>query len=96
MARSAVVEGEDGPKGLSTDGELPQSYPAIRDQMEQLQSGAGGDDAGVDHIFEIPLKVAEAVVGFKHDEEAQHLLDGHFVVLDRTKPAGRPRWRLFR
>jgi hypothetical protein len=43
-------EGERGPKGLSTDGELPQSFPAVRDQMEQLQSGAGGDDAGVDYI----------------------------------------------
>jgi hypothetical protein len=89
-------EGENGPKGLSTDGELPPSFPAVRDQMEELQSGAGGDDAGVDYIFEIPLKVAEAVVGFKHDEEPQHLLDGHFVVLDRTKPTGRPRWWPFK
>jgi hypothetical protein len=38
-------EGEDGPSGISTDGELPESFPAIREQMEQAQLAAGGTDA---------------------------------------------------
>jgi hypothetical protein len=79
-------EGEDGPKGLSTDGQLPQSFPAIRNEMERAQLAAGGDEADVDYIFEIPLKVAEALVGFKHDDWGAHLIDGHFAVLSR--PAG--------
>jgi hypothetical protein len=56
-------EGKDGPKGLATDGDLPESFPAIRKEMEEAQHAAGGDDADVDYIFEIPLKLAEALGG---------------------------------
>jgi len=43
----------------------------------------GGDDADVDYLFEIPLKVAQGLVGFKHDEDSPHLVDGAFGVLHR-------------
>lgn len=76
-------EGEDGPHGLETDGELPESFPAIREEMEKQQRDEGGDEADVDYIFEIPLKVARLLVGFKHDEACE-LADGHFVVLSRS------------
>ena len=76
-------EGEDGPKGLSVDGEPPESYPAIRNEMEQLQAAAGGD---VDYIFEIPLRVAQSVAGFKHDEICPRLVDKHYVVLSPPAP----------
>jgi hypothetical protein len=89
-------EGENGPKGLSTDGELPESFPAIRKAMEQSQLAAGGDEADVDYIFEIPLKVAKSIVGFKHDEECAHLLDKSFSVMSRTAPTESLRRRLFR
>jgi hypothetical protein len=63
--------------------------------MEQAQLDAGGDQAGVDYIFEIPLKLAESLVGFKHDEDDKHVIDGHYVVLSRTEPAGGLLRRLF-
>jgi len=88
-------DGEDGPKGLSTDGELPESFPAIRKQLEETQLAEGGDDADVDYIFEIPLKVAQALVGFKHDEDCAHLVDGHFVVMSRVVPKSSLFARLF-
>lgn len=74
-------EGEDGPKGLDTDGELPQCFTSIREKMEQAQRTEGGDDADVDYIFEIPLKVAQTLVGFKHDENYEPVIDGSFMVL---------------
>src|SRR5689334_1744449 len=67
-------EGEDGPMGFSGGGDLPEAFPAIRDEMVDAQRDAGGDDADVDYLFEIPLKVAESVVGFKHDEKCTHLI----------------------
>ncbi len=79
-------EGEDRPKGLFTDGDLPDFFPAIRKDIEQSQLAEGGDSEGVDYIFEIPLKVAQTIVGFRHDEEYSHLLDGHFVAMSRTTP----------
>jgi hypothetical protein len=77
-------EGEKGPKGLSVEGVLPEAFPAIRKEMEELQLAEGGDDAEVDYIFEIPLKVAQSLVGFKHDKDCAHLIGGHFVVMCRV------------
>jgi hypothetical protein len=42
---------------------------------------SGGDDAGVDYLFEIPLRVAKSLVGFKHDEMCPHLIGGRFAVM---------------
>src|SRR5690606_27091627 len=50
--------GENGPNGLETEGELPQCFAAIQENMEDAQRAEGGDDADVDYIFEIPLKLA--------------------------------------
>jgi hypothetical protein len=74
-------EGENGPKGLETDGELPECFSSIRDEMAAAQRAEGGDDAEVDYIFEIPLKVAETLVGFKHDENYESVVEGRFLVL---------------
>jgi hypothetical protein len=80
-------ESEDGPKGLELDGPLPQCFAAIRKEMEDAQRSEGGDDADVDYIFEIPLKVAQTLVGFKHDETHESVVEGQFMVLSRGKTA---------
>ena len=64
-------------------GALPELFPRIRQEMEAAQHAAAADEADVDYIFEIPLKLAEQLVGFKHDEDYAHLIDGHFAVLSR-------------
>lgn len=79
-------EGEDGPRGLSVDGDPPASFAPVRDEMEKLQRDEGGDEAGVDYIFEIPLRVAQSIVGFKHDEDSDHLLGDGFAVLSKRSP----------
>ena len=78
--------GEDGPKGLSAEGDLPECFASIRREMEEAQRAAGGDAADVDHIFEIPLKVAQTLVGFKHDEVCLNMTEEQFVVLSRSVP----------
>lgn len=74
-------EGEDGPKGLNAEGELPQCFVPIREEMENAQRAEGGDGADVDYIFEIPLAVAKTLVGFKHDEDYEPVVEGNFMVL---------------
>lgn len=78
-------EGEDGPKGLEMEGALPPSFAAIRKEMEDAQRAEGGEEADVDYIFEIPLKVAQALVGFKHDENYEQVVEGGFMVLSGGK-----------
>jgi len=71
-------------------------FASIRKEMEQSQAAAGGDNARVDSIFEIPLKVAQSIVGFKHDEVCSHLVDDQYVVLSRPATGGGFFGRLFR
>jgi len=80
-------EGEEGPNGLSTEGALPESFPGIRLEMEEEQRTAGGDSTDVDYLFDVPLRVAEQLVGFKHDGDYGHLVDGEFAVLSREGSA---------
>jgi len=77
-------EGEDGPRGLDTEGELPECFASIRDEMEKAQRAEGGDDADVDYMFEIPLKVAQTLVGFKHDENYESVIKGSFLVVMKS------------
>ena len=78
--------GDDGPRGLATDGELPECFPAIRREMEEAQRAAGGEDADVDYLFEVPLRVAQTLVGFKHDEDCPHMPAERCVALSRAAP----------
>lgn len=82
-------QGENGPKGIESEGKVPEFAARIREEMEKAQEADGGDDAEVDHMFEIPLKVAQQLVGFKHDEDSPHVIDNEFEVLSRpAKKAG--------
>ena len=79
-------EGENGPKGLTVEGNAPDALPRIRGEMEKLQIAEGGEHADVDYIFEIPLRVAQSIVGFKHDEDCSHLIGGVFHVMSQDRP----------
>lgn len=74
-------EGENGPIGLKFEGDLPNCFEQIKLEMEEEQKRENEVDAEVDYLFEIPLKIAEEIVGFKHDEECAHLSNGQFTVL---------------
>lgn len=87
-------QGENGPNHLEVAGSPPPALDAIRAGLEEAQRAAGAD-AGVDHIFEIPLQVARTITGFKHDEECDGLRDGTFAVLARAAGGGGLLARLF-
>ncbi|WP_136797317.1 hypothetical protein [Desulfosediminicola ganghwensis] len=74
-------QGENGPMGIYTAGEIPECFTAIKLEMEKLQQAEGGDSAVVDYLFEVPLKVAQVFVDFRHDEECPHISNGQFTVL---------------
>lgn len=53
---------------LDQEGKLPAAFSSINEQQQAKQTDAG-EKARVDHICEIPLDLAKAVVGYRHDEE---------------------------
>jgi hypothetical protein len=81
-------EGEDGPKGLAADGDLPAAFASINAQLQAAQSAEGGPAAEVDHLFDVPLKVAQSIVGFKHDEDGPYVTSPAFVVLTGGRRKG--------
>lgn len=53
---------------LRTFGDLPGNFASLERKYRDLQVAAGGDEAGVDYVFEIPLALAHSITGFKHDQ----------------------------
>ena len=63
---AVTYEGEGGPRieALEARGALPSSYASIKNEMTVEQAG----DPEVDYIFEIPVRLAWALTGYRHDE----------------------------
>ncbi len=66
---------------LDVRGEPPVELAAIHEQALRDQHAAGGRDAGVDLIFEVPLDLAKAICGYRADEE-----ESMFMALDGADP----------
>ena len=67
---------------ISTSGALPDGYAAIEKQCALEQEQAGGKKADTDYFFDIPLRTAKSMVGFKHDETG--LENQNFGVFEGT------------
>jgi len=73
--------GENGPVGLEASGALPDCFVPVRERLSQEQEAAGGADADVDYLFDIPLEVAFELVGFRHDADCEYLSEQGFEIL---------------
>jgi hypothetical protein len=84
---SVVHSSEEARDHLAVKGTPPDGWTKIRDEFLGMQRGEPGGD--VDYVYEIPLTLAERVVGYRSDSEAAARLD--YVRLVSSSP--RPRWR---
>lgn len=71
---------------LSLEGAPPKSLPKI--QTEQFVRVS--EDREVNFIFDIPIRVAQEPVGFRHDEAVERT----FEVL-RSAAGSRPKWKFW-
>jgi hypothetical protein len=78
---SVKHDGEKGALNLAKAGKLPESYSALEKETLETQR-MEGDGADVDHVFELPLKLAKQLVGFKHDEELVGVAEGSYEIYD--------------
>jgi hypothetical protein len=74
--------GEDGPIRVDEDGTLPPGYSSIRDRLIATQEAEGGARAEVDYLFDIPVVLAQSIVGYKHDDVSSPFGAGGFEVLE--------------
>ncbi len=84
--------GTGGISHLETKGNLPAAFNAIRDRQRAKQEAAGGSNAGVDYIFDIPVELAHALTGYRHDLDIPELRNQPFEVLTSTEATPRRSW----
>lgn len=58
-----VHDAQKSPDHLSAEGTPPEPFSGIRDE----ELARAGSDPDVDFVFEIPVRLAEELVGFRHD-----------------------------
>ena len=65
---SILHDSQRGMRHLDVTGDPPEQLNAIRTRLMDEQSADGGDEGDVDYIFDVPVEVALALTGFRHDE----------------------------
>ena len=82
---------------LSSIGATPPQLSEIHNNLKKEQDEAGGTNADVDYIFDIPVTLAKVVTSFRHDEDIQGSNPEPFEILNlRSAPASaKPWWKVW-
>lgn len=78
----AMHDPQTGIDHLEVEGAMPADFDALRRDLLDQQHSAGGNDADVDYVFQIPLETVKRISGFSYQETEPE--DG-FVVLRATE-----------
>jgi hypothetical protein len=89
-------DAQQGSGHLLADGTLPEAYAAVAAEMRLLQARS----PGVDYLFELPLKLAQRLTGFKHDEgdaggERRWQALQHGPKIEPARDEKKPWWQLW-
>lgn len=76
-------DGEDGITSLDVMGNPPVFFDEVRVEMLQLQEGR----TDVDYVFNVPIMLAERIVGFRHDMAFDENDEEMFLVLSQRPAA---------
>ncbi len=82
---SVMHAADQGLMDLETKGKLPPQFTEISQRLIEQQKKAGGKDADVDYIFDIPLELAQSITGYKHDVSPETPLVFHTLTF-KTPP----------
>jgi hypothetical protein len=94
---SVTHNAHSGAEHLDAQGVLPPAYVPIRDRLRSEQQKAGGPDVEVDHIFDVPVELAQSLIGYRYDCGIRGAGDEPFEVLVPTSasPSTSGKRRLF-
>lgn len=86
---SVTHDCEKGRFHLEVDGNPPAEHKDVAKRLLAEQRAAGGEQADVDYVYDIPAELAKAVTGFRHDQDMPGLSGEAFEILEPVKPTGR-------
>lgn len=84
---SAFHDGSAEKKQLEVEGNLPDIFDAIRQDLMAVQAEAASEGAEFDAGYDIPLDIAEDITGFRHDALGFDEDIPVFNLLERTRIA---------
>ncbi len=76
---------DEGIYDLSCEGDLPPQFESIRSDALRQQDEAGGTEADVDYVIEVPIDLAFSVCGFRHGMLFTEYGDLPYLQLERAK-----------
>jgi hypothetical protein len=85
---SIIHDAQSSMEHLDTQGDLPLIFNSIRDKLYAEQKAAGGDKSDTDYIFDVPVTLAKALTGYRHDEDVVGVSAHPFEVLLENKKPG--------
>jgi hypothetical protein len=78
---------------------MPDEYAVIEEELSEKQKESGGENSDTDYFFEIPLRTAQSIVGFKHDEAGSEFENFQIFrdasALSSANQGAQPRWKLW-
>lgn len=80
-------DGEEGVYHLEAEGELPADFDSLQAEYVRQQDEAGGENADVDHLCEVPLELARRITGFGYNVRNADGEEPVFEELDVSEAA---------
>lgn len=81
---------------IESKGSLPAAFAPIYESLKNQQDTDGGAAAEVDYIHDVPVSLAEAIVGFRHDRDIAGAGEEPFEVLATTSAClAKPWWKVW-
>ena len=80
---SVTHDCEKGRYHLEIKGDTPPSLKGIHATLGAAQDAAGGKEADVDFVYDIPAELAKNLTGFRHDQDMSGMNDKPFQVLEK-------------
>lgn len=89
-------DAQESARHISARGELPNDFEELRQQVQIKQDEEDRAAAEVDFFFEVPLLLAQARTGFKHDEPSPEINGAAFEELRDLAPPVKAWWQFWK
>jgi hypothetical protein len=85
MVWSVAHDSQKGIEHLDTCGVPPAEFASVCSQKMAAQKASGGSKAEADHVFDVPVDLAEQITGYRYDKDVPGLGEAPYEVLEKRK-----------